>query len=90
MKIDVPTVFACKWLTVTEVVETVVWVDLDKVLETDDLDVETVVWVDLDEVLEADDLDVEIVVRVELVGVVKAVEVNVETEPFVFEYIQLW
>jgi hypothetical protein len=45
--------------------------------------------VDLDEVLEADDLDVEIVVRVELVGVVKAVEVNVETEPFVFEYIQL-
>jgi hypothetical protein len=27
---------------------------------------------------------------VELVGVVKAVEVNVETEPFVFEYIQLW
>lgn len=59
LKIDVPTVFICKWATATEIIEFMDHVELDKVVETDEIDPEAVVLAELDKVVEVDEVNVE-------------------------------
>ncbi len=79
LKIDVLTVFASEGITIFGIVETIVCLDVDKGLGTDELDVETVVWIELDKVLETDELEVEIVSSMKLDKLLGADELDVES-----------